>query len=128
MERIITIAALCIITVFLSAVLRRYKEEHAFFLLLAAAVMVFGAALSIASPVFTQLRELFEAAEGAAYFTLLLKALGVCYITRFAAAFCRDSGHTLLSEKIELCGRCAVLLLCLPLIRSIVEFTVTLVR
>ena len=78
MERIITIAALCIITVFLSAVLRRYKEEHAFFLLLAAAVMVFGAALSIASPVFTQLRELFEAAEGAAYFVSRRKIMANC--------------------------------------------------
>ena len=124
----ITIPALCIVTVFLSVVLRRYKEEYSFFLLLAAAVMVFGAALSIASPVFAQIRELFSAAAGAEYFALLLKALGVCYITRFAAAFCKDAGHTLLSEKIELCGRCAVLLLCLPLIRTIVEFTITLVR
>lgn len=128
MERIFTIAALCIVTVFLSAVLRRYREEHAFFLLLAAAVMVFAAALSIAAPVFTQIRDLFSAAAGTEYFTLLLKALGVCYIARFAAAFCQDSGHTLLSEKIELCGRCAVLLLCLPLIRNIVEFTIALVR
>lgn len=128
MDNIISVCAVCIITVFLSSLLKQYKPEYSLFLILAAGVAVFAIAIYSAVPVFSTISGLFDNSGNGEYFTLLLKGLGVCYITRFAADFCKDAGNSLLSDKIELVGRTAVVLLALPLIKNIVEFSLSLVK
>ncbi|MEE1277947.1 MAG: SpoIIIAC/SpoIIIAD family protein, partial [Acutalibacteraceae bacterium] len=61
------------------------------------------------------------------YMKTALKALGICYITQFAADVCRDFGQTALASKAELAGKCAIFLLSLPLVTSIVEIAVNMI-
>ena len=55
------------------------------------------------------------------YFSVALKAIGIGYITGFIADACRDGGQASLAGKAELAGKCAVFILVLPLIASILE-------
>lgn len=128
MSSIIGICAVCIIAVFLATVLKQYRAEYALFIILAAAVGMFALAIYSAVPVFDTVADLFEQSGSEEYFTLLLKALGICCVTKFASSFCKDSGYGSLSDKIELIGKTAVMLLSLPLIKNIVEFTTSLVQ
>jgi hypothetical protein len=61
-------------------------------------------------------------------FTMLVKALGVCVTTQLAADVCRDSGSGSLANIVELGGRLLVLGLSLPLLKSIAELAVGLIR
>jgi len=74
-----------------------------------------------------------SAFDGAAFggnssYTMLVKALGVCITTQLAADICRDSGSNALANIVELGGRLLVLGLTLPLLKSIAELAVGLIR
>lgn len=54
-------------------------------------------------------------------FKIILKAVGICYITQFTADLCIDAGETSIASKIELAGRIAILVISLPMIQSLFQ-------
>ncbi|MDR0530559.1 MAG: stage III sporulation AC/AD family protein [Oscillospiraceae bacterium] len=65
---------------------------------------------------------------GSGSFTMLAKALGICITTQLAADVCRDSGSSSLANLVELGGRLLILALTLPLLKSMAEMAVGLIR
>ncbi|MBR3844369.1 MAG: hypothetical protein IKM39_02555 [Clostridia bacterium] len=63
-----------------------------------------------------------------AFFRILLKALGICYICQFAGDLCRDAQETALAGYVELAGKITVVGLSLPLISKVVETVVKLIE
>ncbi len=55
------------------------------------------------------------------FFSVIIKVTGVVYLIQFAADICRDCGETAMAGKVELAGRAIILVLCLPVIGSILE-------
>lgn len=107
-------------------VLRAYKPEWAPFLRMAVTVVALGLTVGLASAVLTYTTELATATgalEGEGW-PLLLKALGVAFLTETAASVCRDSGETGLAAWVETAGKLEILLLSFPLIRTVLD-TVT---
>lgn len=102
-------------------ILRRMKEEYASFLSLVVCMGLTVCAVGILSPVVAYLRTLGDATDAGTLFTLMFKSCGIAVITSVAADICRDSGESALSGKVELCGKCTILALCLPLLRSVLE-------
>ena len=50
---------------------------------------------------------------------LILKALGISFVTEITSGVCRDSGEGTLASWVDMAGKMALLLLSLPLIREI---------
>ena len=106
--------------------LRAYKPEWAPFLRMAVTVVAQGLTLTLAATVLRYVTEL-AAATGALDgegWPILLKALGVAFLTESAASVCRDSGEGGLATWVETAGRLEILLLSFPLIRAVMD-TVT---
>lgn len=104
-------------------VLRQYKPEWAPLLRGAVTVIALGMMLSMAGTVIGYLRELTvgtEALSGESW-SLLLKALGVAFLTETSAAVCRDSGEAGLATWVETAGKLEILLLSFPLIRTVMD-------
>ena len=130
-----------LVTAMAALVVRQIKPEFAMFVQL-------GGVLMAAMLVMSALRELLAAvgsmldfapnlggggggggpAFGAGSFTMLAKALGICVTTQLAADICRDSGSASLANTVELGGRLLILTLTLPLLKSIAEMAVGLIR
>lgn len=107
-------------------ILRAYKPEWAPFLRMAVTVVALGLTVALASTVLTYITDLASATgalEGEEW-SLLLKALGVAFLTETAASVCRDSGETGLATWVETAGKLEILLLSFPLIRTVMD-TVT---
>ena len=117
-------------------VVRQIKPELAIFVQL-------GGVLAVALLLMGALQDLLAAVQGILQFapgggdpafggnsayTMLVKALGVCVTTQLAADVCRDSGSNSLANTVELGGRLLVLGLTLPLLKSIAELAVGLIR
>lgn len=117
---IFKILAVCLITAIFAIVLKEYRGDYA--LVLAGGVTVTCFLLkSIVTPI-GYLKQLFnDNGIKMQYFSVALKALGIGYITGFIADACRDGGQASLAGKAELAGKCAVFILVLPLIASILE-------
>ena len=111
-----------IIAAVLAGVLKQYRLEYSLFVVLIAGVLV---VIFISEKVITGLYSLLNTALdfglNGGYFSLALKTLGICVLTGFIADTCRDSGNFSLASKAELAGRCAVFILSIPLLTSLLE-------
>jgi stage III sporulation protein AD len=117
--------AMALLSAITIALVRQYKPELALPLAVASGALLLVASLKSFLPVFTSLKELAESSGiKAEYFKIMLKALGICYITQFASEVCVDFGQTSLGSKIELCGKLALAAISLPLVISLIK-TVT---
>lgn len=115
-------AALCIIGAVTAVLLKQYCREQAVFSSLAVCVIVVTAVLYSLAPVIEKLEQLFLLTSlDKSWLTILLKAVGICFITGIAADLCRDSGEQALASAAELWGRVSLLVLALPLIDSLLS-------
>ena len=128
-----------IIAALAALIVRQIKPEFAVFVQL-------GGILVVALLLISALHELISVVQGILQFvpigggedggllggnnafTMLIKALGICITTQIAADICRDSGSASLANIVELGGRVLILALSLPLLRSIAELAVGLIR
>jgi stage III sporulation protein AD len=104
-------------------ILRAYKPEWATFLRMAVTVVSLGLVLSLAGTVMdyvTDLTAVTGALDEASWF-ILLKALGLAFLTETAASVCRDSGEAGLATWVETAGKLEILLLSFPLIRTVLD-------
>ena len=53
-------------------------------------------------------------------FSLLIKIIGVGYLTEYSLSLCEDSGCASLGKKIELSGKIVILLFSFPIIKQII--------
>lgn len=53
----------------------------------------------------------------------VLKALGIVYLTTAAADLCRSLGEGTIASSVETAGRAELLLLCIPLLRELVDLS-----
>ncbi len=109
-------------------ILRIYKPEWAPFLRVAVTLILLGSILSTAATVLSYLADLTAvtgAPDGEAY-SLLIKTLGLAFLTETAASVCRDSGEGTLASWVETGGRLQLLLLSFPLIRRVLDLVMAL--
>ena len=103
--------------------LRTYKPEWAVFIRMAVTILCAGIILTMAATVLSYVAELTAgtgATDGETW-TILLKALGIAFLTETAASICRDSGEGALAGWVETAGKLEILLLAFPLIRTAMD-------
>jgi len=52
---------------------------------------------------------------------IILKIIGISYIVEFAVNVCKDSGESAVASKIELAGKCVILVLGITIIGNFVD-------
>ena len=122
METLWKCAALGLMASLMALPLRKQNEEQAVLLGLAAAALILLAVL----PGFSELQALLRLSEEksglTAEFTVpVLKSLGISLLGKLSAGFCRDLGQSTTAAALELASVFAVLLISVPLLRSLLE-------
>ena len=111
-----------IIGAVLSVVLKQYRPEFSIYISLTAGMLMLGALIIIIAPIIESVLQLGELSEGGfQYSELLLKCLAICYITQLASDSCKDAGESSIATKIDFAGKCAILLLSMPLFTELVN-------
>ena len=57
------------------------------------------------------------------YFKVMMKGLGVAYISSIGADLCRDCGETGLAGRIELAAKLEIFVITFPLVRGLIELS-----
>ena len=123
------ILSICVITAVLAVVLKEQKGEYALVTVLAGGVTVLLLlARNLVGAIGVLQNTIAEYNMDTNAFGVAIKALGIGYVTDFIANTCRDSGQTSLAAKAELAGKCAILILSLPLMISVLNLAVGLIR
>lgn len=125
---IIGIAGVALVAAILSAMLKRYHQEYAIMVNIAAGIIIIVQILANISPAVQQLNVLLSSAGLSSEYSLILfKTLGICFLSQFAADSCRDAGEGALATKVELAGKITIVLLALPMFESIATTAVALI-
>lgn len=120
-ELIRAVAIIIVAAVFITT-LRTRLPEYGFLTTIAVICIVLVAVIANLFGAVSQLRELFDKSGSAGtYFVVALKALGISYITTFAADVCRDFGLVSFAQTTEICGKVAIFVLSLPLMTAVLD-------
>ncbi len=122
------VIGVCLLTAIAVLTVRRFAPEYAILVSAVAGSTVLIALIVSASGLFSDIESTFlSAGIDSDVFKIVLKCLGISYITNFAVDLCRDFGQTSLGSKVELAGKISITVLTLPLIKQILKSAVELV-
>ena len=117
----IKLGAMALISLVSLMVLRQWRPEWAPLVRITAATVFGGVTVAMASTVLTFVGDLGGETVSEETRQILLKALGLAFLTEVAAGICRDSGETSLASWVEMAGKLEILLLSLPLMEEILH-------
>ena len=119
----IVICALVVCVIF-----KRIKDEYSLFIRIAVTSSIFIASMGILYPVLVYITEISKDTPIQAYVSTLVKALGIAFTVQITADICKDAGEGSLAEKITLFGKAEILVISLPLIKSLFVLTEKLLK
>lgn len=118
----IKIAVIGIITVVLAIVFRKGREEYSLYMSIAACVLIllWGIGkLQVILDAIDQLQGYIKLNK--AYVGILIRIIGITYVTEISASLCKDSGYQAVSEQIEIVGKLTILAISMPIMLSILD-------
>ncbi len=118
----IKIVAIGVGAALLAAWVKTIKSEYALWVTLAAGIFLGLFAVMKLETIVEELNFLqsYFSAYGS-YFKLLIKIIGITYLAEFSADLCKDAGANALASQIELFGKLSILVLCIPIMTSLLE-------
>lgn len=120
MVKIIVVVLICAM---ISVLLKTYKPEVSIFFILAVSLFVLFYLVSELEEIVDVLKTFGEKAQiPTAYMGILLKMIGISYLTEFASSLCKDAGQGTLGTNIENMARVSMLILSIPVLKSILDF------
>ncbi len=116
------IAVLGLMAVILAILFKKGKEEYSMYISIAACFLILLWGI-------TQLEVILDAIErlqgyiklNKSYIGILIKIIGITYVTEISASLCKDSGYNAVGEQIELVGKLAILAISMPIMLAILE-------
>ena len=122
------VIALGLIGTIFSVLLKKENPQIAMLTAAATGILIF---LMLCSPLGELLSLLRETAEqagvGEGYFGIVLKVIGIAYLTQFGAQLCADAGESAVAAKIELAGKVLMMAAAAPVLTGLLETVLGLV-
>ena len=122
------IIALGLIGTIFSVLLKKENPQIAMMVAVVTGVLIF---LMLCVPLGNLLALLRETAEqagvGEGYFSVVLKVIGIAYLTQFGAQLCADAGEGAVAAKIELAGKVLMMTAAAPVLTGLLEMVMGLV-
>ena len=112
---IIKVAVIGIVSVLLGLQFKTIKSEYGTMVVLVAAICIFFFGI-------TRVNRIIEAVNlvksglgiSGSYIQMLLKIVGISYISEFSSDICKDSGYSALSNQIHIFGKLSILVISAP--------------
>ena len=118
---IISFCVLGIFTVLASMAIRKYNGEIAALLIISTIVLMCVTALPVLSQLFDTINDLTDSANiNNKYISVLIKSIGICYVTQISVDICKENGCASIAAQIEIAGKLIILLLAVPLYNDLI--------
>lgn len=115
-----------IIGVFLAVTVRSYRAELGMAVAAATGIVIFFMIAPLFNEAISQLLTLCEdSGIDVNYFKVIIKIIGIAYITQFAAELAKDAGEGAVSKKIEFAGKVSVIVIMMPVVKNLLDTIVS---
>ena len=122
MDMFLQATAAVLLAVILFLILGKHNKELALLLTIAVCCMVAVIAGRFMKPVVEFLERLQEVGQlDSEYLTVLLKVVGIGFLTEVAALVCADAGNGTLGKTLQMLLSCVILWLSIPLLNGLLE-------
>ena len=116
------IAAVGLICAVLSLAVRSWRPEFSIYISAASGLVLFAMVYSQLEGIISGVSGLFQKSSSAGvYFPVLLKVIGIAYLTDFSAQVCRDAGENGIASKVEMAGKIFIFYAALPVFTSLIR-------
>ena len=108
--------------------MRQGKAEFSTFVSLTGSILIAWIAIQLLDGIigsFERLEKLLSI--DMEYLGLLMKMIGVTYLSEFASSLCRDAGYSAVAGQIELVGKLTILTIGMPIVLALFELMVAMV-
>lgn len=115
------------LTLVLWLVLEQYRSGFGIFVVTAFGILVtIQLAGQLQNVIQTFLQISVQAGVNTAYFTTMIKMIGIAWLTEFLCQTCRDAGSSALAVKLEFAAKIAILLLIVPVLTELLHTVIAL--
>ncbi|MBR6785710.1 MAG: hypothetical protein IKM25_05615 [Clostridia bacterium] len=123
------IAAAGILTAMIYALVRQLKPEFAPLVVLGGSAVILVAVAGRFLEASQTVNEMMELAGlEKENVSILMRSLGICVITQFAADICYDNSSSATAAAVELAGRVGAVTLALPMLQAVAKLALGLMK
>lgn len=119
---ILKIAMIGVTGVFLAIPLKSYKAEYGMLISLGTCICIFVYLVTKLEIVIDYIGKIETTLNLDGYYIkLLLKMMGITYVSQFAAEICKDAGYQAISSQIEMFAKVSILFVSMPVVIALLE-------
>lgn len=121
-------ALLGILTILIAMAMRQGKAEFSTFVSFTGSILIAWIAVQLLEGITGSLERLEKLISiDMEYIALLLKMIGVTYLSEFSSSICRDAGYSAVAGQIELVGKLSILTIGMPIVLALFELMVAMI-
>ena len=110
------------LTLVVYIVLQEYKSNTAIFVVTAFGILVLVQSTEYLQQIIdTLLAICVQAGVRIAYFTVILKMIGIAWLAEFLCQICRDAGSGALAVKLEFAAKISILMMFFPILTELLH-------
>ncbi|TAH66649.1 MAG: stage III sporulation protein AD [Anaerolineaceae bacterium] len=118
----INVAVIGIIAVLMAITFKKGREEYSLYISIAACFIILLLGIGKLEVILDTINRLQGYIKiNKAYINILIKIIGITYVTEFAASLCKDSGYQAIGEQVELVGKLSVLAISMPILLALLD-------
>lgn len=126
---IFKIIGIGLVATILIVIVKEARPEFAIFISLLTGVIIFSMIINELSYVIETLNTLSRRVNiEFAYFSTILRIIGMAYLVEFGAQISRDAGEEGIAMKIELGGKVLVMVLAIPILLALMEMIIKILN
>ena len=119
---ILKIGILGIAGVLLAVLLKAHKAEYSTFISMAVCVCIFVYIITKVQIICAYVNSLQSMLPvDGSYVEMILKMIGITYVSEFSVSLCKDAGYASIAGQIEMFAKISILIISMPVLMTFVE-------
>ena len=121
-DSMVSIAIIGIVITLMAVLFKKDKEEFGILISIAGCFLIFSFGISklqIIIDAVNKIQEYISINEN--YITILIKIIGITFVSEIASNICKDCNHKAVANQIELFGKLTILATGMPILLALLE-------
>lgn len=118
----INIALIGIISITMAIIFKKQREEFSLYIAIGASMLILILGIGKLEVILDAINRLQGYIRlNSAYVGILIKIVGITYVTEISSSLCKDSGYQSIGDQIELVGKLSILAISMPILLAILD-------
>ena len=121
-DNMVNIAIIGIVITLMALLFKKTNEEYGILISIAGCILIFSLGipkLQIIIDAVAKIQEYLAINEN--YIIILIKIIGITFISEISSSICKDCGYSAVSSQIELFGKLTILSIGMPILLALLE-------